>query len=140
MATKKRKSTAKKATKKVAKKTTKKVAKKKVAKKATKKVTKKVAQTTNSLANIPVELDSFIKKVNDKDFKFKFELSDSRKHVDKLENLVHEIVLGFIDGCLIVAFSIVDIEEMKLIFLVAIVFVSCILGVKMLIDLIHHGY
>ena len=105
-----------------------------------KKVSKQIVKTTNSMANIPVELDSFIKKVNDKDFKFKFELSDSRKHVDKLENLVHEIVLGFIDGCLIVAFSIVDIEEMKLIFLVAIVFVSCILGVKMLIDLIHHGY
>ena len=105
-----------------------------------KKVTKKVAQTTNSLANIPVELDSFIKKVNDKDFKFKFELSDSKKHVDKLENLVHEIVLGFIDGCLIVAFSIVDIPEMKLVFFVAIVFISCILGIKMLIDLIHHGY
>ena len=44
------------------------------------------------------ELDSFIKKVNDKDFKFKFELSDSKNHVDKLENLVHEVILGFIDG------------------------------------------
>ena len=105
-----------------------------------KKIGKQIAKTTTSMANIPVEVDNFIKKVNDKDFKFKFELSDSRKHVDKIENLVHEIVLGFIDGCLIVAFSIVDIEEMKLIFLVAIVFISCILGVKMLIDLIHHGY
>ena len=105
-----------------------------------KKVTKKIVQTTNSMANIPIEVDSFIKKVNDKDFKFKFELSDSKNHVDKLENLVHEIVLGFIDGCLIVAFSIVDIPEMKLVFFVAIVFISCILGIKMLIDLIHHGY
>lgn len=105
-----------------------------------KKVTKQIAKTTTSMASIPVELDNFIKRINDKDFKFKFEMSDSKKHVDKIENLVHEIVLGFIDGCLIVAFSIVEIEEMQLIFLVAIVFVSCILGVKMLIDLIHHGY
>ena len=105
-----------------------------------KRIGKKIAKTTSSMVNIPVELDNFIKKVNDKDFKFKFELSQSKKHIDKLENLVHEIVLGFIDGCLIVAFSIVEIDEMKLVFLVAIVFISCILGVKMLIDLLHHGY
>ena len=109
-------------------------------KKDFKKVGKKIVQTTSSIPSIFIELDNLIKKMNDKDFKFKFEMSESRKHVDKIENLVHEIILGFLDGCLIIAFSMIDIPEMKLIFLVAIVFISAILSVKMLIDIIHHGY
>ena len=105
-----------------------------------KEIGKKIVKTTNSIADIPVELDSFIKKVNDKDFKFKFELSDSRNHVDKLENLVHEVILGFIDGCLIVGFSIIEMPDIKLLFLIAIIFISGLLGVKMILDLVHHGY
>ena len=105
-----------------------------------KEIGKKIVKTTSSMVNIPVELDSFIKKVNDKDFKFKFELSDSKNHVDKIENLVHEVVLGFIDGCLIVGFSLIDMPDIKLLFLIAIIFISGLLGVKMILDLVHHGY
>ena len=101
---------------------------------------KKIVKTTNSMVSIPVELDKFIKRINDNDFKFKFELSDSRNHVDKLENLVHEVILGFLDGCLIVGFSIIDVPDIKLLFLIAIIFISGLLGIKMILDLIHHGY
>ena len=105
-----------------------------------KKIGRKIAKSTNSLVDIPIETEKIIKKINNEELKLKFELSDSKKHVDKIENLIHEIVLGFIDGCLIVGFSIVEIQDMKIIFLIAIIIISVMLGIMMLLDLIHHGY
>ena len=99
-----------------------------------------VLKSAHDLVTIPNEVASFLKSVNNGDAKFKIELSDSSKHVDKLENLVHEIVLGFVDGCLIIGCVVTNDELIKGIFFGAAVIVSIWLLIKMIIDIIHRGY
>ena len=72
--------------------------------------------------------------------KFKFEMASSTKQVDKLESLIHELVLGFIDGCLIIAASLINDKPLKLTFMLFIIILSSILIVKIIIDHNHHGY
>ena len=104
------------------------------------KIGKKIVNAADSLVQIPIETKEVVNKINKEDFKFKFEMSESKKHIDKIENLVHEVILGFLDGCLILGYSFIDDPNVQLIFLIAIVFISGLLIVKMLVDLVHHGY
>ena len=105
-----------------------------------KKTGRDLAKNGASLLEIPNQMEKLMKMVSSGDFKFKFELSDSSKHVDKIENLVHEIILGFIDGCLILWFSFLDSSCVKFIFLVFIILISAWLLLKMIFDLFHKGY
>ena len=105
-----------------------------------KKTSRNLAKSGASLLEIPNQMEKLMKMVSSGDFKFKFELSDSSKHVDKIENLVHEIILGFIDGCLILGFSFLDSPCVKFIFLVFIILISAWLLLKMIFDLFHKGY
>ncbi len=101
---------------------------------------KQLLKGVYDVASIPGEIASFLKSVNNGETKFKIELSDSTKHVDKLENLVHEIILGFVDGCLIIATVLTDDELFKSIFMIAVVIITIWLLVKMVVDIIHRGY
>ena len=67
-------------------------------------------------------------------------MSDSSKHVDKIEALIHELVIGFIDGCLIISISFINDPSIRFIFLIFIILLSSWLIVKMLIDSKHSGY
>ncbi len=103
-------------------------------------VNKKISQCGNSLISLPKELNNLIKDLNNGKIKFNFELANSNKQVDKIESLVHELILGFIDGCLIISASIVDEAYIKLVFILFIIIVSSILVTKIIIDHNHHGY
>ena len=105
-----------------------------------KKIEKKVLKSSKSLINIPEETESLLKYIKQGNFKFKLELSNSTKHIDKLENLLHELILGFIDGCLILAYSFTKTELAKFIMLTFIIIVSALLTFKMIRDLLHKGY
>ena len=105
-----------------------------------KNIEKKVLRSSKSLINIPTETESLLKYIRQGDFKFKLELSDSNKHIDKIENLLHELILGFIDGCLILAYSLVQGETAKYIILLFIIVLSAWLFFKMIMDLFHKGY
>ena len=104
------------------------------------KIEKKVLKSSKSLINIPEETESLLKYIKQGNFKFKLELSNSTKHIDKLENLLHELILGFIDGCLILAYSFTKTELAKFIILTFIIIVSALLTFKMVRDLLHKGY
>ena len=105
-----------------------------------KKISRNLVRSGNSLVNLPNRVDKLMKNVSDGEFKFKFELSDSSKHVDKIENLVHELILGFIDGCLILGYSLCSSSGMKCFFLIFIIIISAWLLLKMIFDLFHKGY
>ena len=105
-----------------------------------KKVGKKVYQNGKSLINFPSEAESLLKEIKDGDFKFKFEMSDSSKHVDKIEALIHELIIGFIDGCLIISVSFISDISIRFIFVIFIILLSSWLLIKMLIDSNHKGY
>ena len=100
----------------------------------------KVASDIHSMIEIPKELSTFIKSVNNGETKFKVEMSQSKNHIDKLENLVHELVLGFIDGCLIIATTLVKDVELKKYFFIGAIIISFWLIIKMIYDIIHRGY
>ena len=100
----------------------------------------KVVSDIHSMVEIPKELSTFIKSVNNGETKFKVEMSQSKNHIDKLENLVHELVLGFIDGCLIIATTIVKEQDLKQYFFIGAIIVTIWLILKMVYDIIHRGY
>lgn len=102
--------------------------------------TKQALKNISDIADIPSELSSLLKAVNNGETKLKIELSDSTKHVDKLENLVHEVILGFIDGCLIIGTVVTNDEKIKLFFFFTVIVVTIWLVIKMVIDIIHRGY
>ena len=105
-----------------------------------KKKSKEVLKTAYDIASIPNETASLLKSINNGETKFKVEMSDSTKHVDKLENLVHELILGFIDGCLIIATVLTVDKTLKSIFFVSVIIITVWLLIKMIMDIFHRGY
>ena len=105
-----------------------------------KKVGKKIYKSGKSIVDIPTDLEDVLKSIKDGSFKFNMELSDSSRQVDKLEMLVHELIIGFIDGCLIIATSFIDNPSVQFIFIIFIILLSSWLFVRMLIDNKHKGY
>ena len=105
-----------------------------------KKISRDLVKSGNSLVSLPNRFDKLMRSVSNGDFKFKFELNDSSKHVDKIENLVHELILGFIDGCLILGYSLCSSRSIKCFFLIFIIVISAWLLLKMIFDLFHKGY
>lgn len=101
---------------------------------------KQVLKNAYDVASIPSEFSSLLKAINNGETKFKVEMSDSTKHVDKLENLVHEIILGFVDGCLIIATVLTQDKMLKDIFFVGVIVLTIWLIIKMIFDIIHRGY
>ena len=82
----------------------------------------------------------FFESLNNGETKFKFELSDSSNQVDKIEKLVHELIIGFIDGCLIISLSFISSPSFRFIILIFIILLSTWLLIRMLIDHNHRGY
>lgn len=100
----------------------------------------RVMKSVDNLLDMPTEINYLLKSINTGQTKFKVELSESANQVDKLENLVHEVVIGFIDGCLVIATAIIDIPQLKKIFIILILILTTWLVVKMIKDLLHRGY
>lgn len=100
----------------------------------------KILKSTHDITAIPSEVLNLVSSINNGEAKFKFEFSDSSNQVDKIESLVHEIVVGFIDGCLIIGATFVNDEQVKAIFIIAIMILSGFLIFKMLFDHKHKGY
>ena len=101
---------------------------------------KDAIKSVYDLTSIPNEISSLLKSINSGEKKFKVEMSDSSKHVDKLENLVHELILGFIDGCLIIATVLTTEKILKNIFFISVMIITLWLIIKMIIDINHRGY
>ena len=101
---------------------------------------KQIMRSAYDIATIPNEISSLLRSLNNGDAKFKVEMSDSARHVDKLENLVHELILGFVDGCLIIATVVAKEELLKKFFFVGVIVITLWLIIKMIMDLMHRGY
>lgn len=101
---------------------------------------RKVISNVNKMIDIPGELSVLLKSINNGETKFKLELSDSTKQVDKLENLVHELIIGFLDGCLVIATVLINDIELRKFFIILVIILTIWLLIKMIIDLMHRGY
>lgn len=97
-------------------------------------------KNTKSLINIPSEILTFFETINNGDNKIKFEMSASSKSVDKIEKLLHELIIGIIDASLILSLSNEENKVLRIIIIVLIIILSVWLFMKMLFDHIHKGY
>ena len=102
--------------------------------------TKTLAKSAKNMLNLPNEANQFLRYFNRGDGKVKVEMSASTNQVDKLENLLHEFIIGLIDASLILAYSLQDDVATKNVLFYFILFLSIWLFIKMLIDHIHKGY
>lgn len=101
---------------------------------------RKIVKNTKSLVSIPNEVLTFFKAMNNGDNKIKFEMSGSKRQVDKIEKLLHELIIGIIDASLILALSNEQNELIRKVLIICIIILSLWLFIKMLIDHIHKGY
>lgn len=101
---------------------------------------KKIVKSTKSMIQLPSEIHQFLQSFNRGEGKVKLEMSASSHQVDKLENLLHEFIIGLLDASLILAYSLERDLLVRRVLFYFIVILSIWLFIKMLIDHIHKGY
>ena len=103
-------------------------------------VGKTVINSTNGLLKLPGEVSNLITSISNGEIKFKVEFSDSNYHIDKLEKLLHELIITFLDGILIICLCFSKSHEQREILGLFVIILSVWLLIKMLIDRMHNGY
>ena len=105
-----------------------------------KRIVKQLVRNTNNLMNIPSDLANLIKDINNGEVKFKMEFSDSSRQIDKIEKLLHELILGFVDGALIMGIGFCNDMMLKSVFIFFGIVISILLIIMMIRDYVHKGY
>lgn len=101
---------------------------------------KEIVNTSREVMALPKEIRQFFKSFNQNHGKVKIEMSASSKEVDKLENLLHEFIIGLLDASLILGYNLQKNIPERRVLLVFIVGLSIWLLIKMFIDFIRSGY
>ena len=94
----------------------------------------------NSLSQLPSELLNLVRDVNRGETKIDIEMANSDKQVDKLEKMLHQLVIGFLDAAVLLGASMVNNEILRWIYLGAAGIFSGWLFTQMIIDHFHKGY
>lgn len=94
----------------------------------------------NSMSELPVQLLNFVKDVNRGETKFDIELANSEKQVDKLEKMLHQLVIGLLDAAVLLGASFVENVVMKWIYGGLAGVFTVWLFVQMAKDHFHKGY
>lgn len=94
----------------------------------------------NSLSNLPNELLSLVRDVNRGETKFDVEMANSDKQVDKIEKMLHQLVIGFLDAAVILGASMVNNKILRWIYIGFAILFSVWLFTQMLKDHFHKGY
>ncbi|MEE3343188.1 MAG: AarF/UbiB family protein [Bacilli bacterium] len=103
------------------------------------KVGKDIINMGNGLINLPDESLKLVKSINRGEVNFKIELNDSEHKIDKLEAMLHLIVVGLLDASLLLGASIVDSIFLRNIYLGFACVLSIWLVIRMYIDYINKG-
>ena len=101
---------------------------------------KHLVTSANSLSQLPGELLSLVRDVNRGETKIDIEMANSDKQVDKLEKMLHQLVIGFLDAAVLLGASMVNNEILRWIYLGAAGIFSGWLFTQMIIDHFHKGY
>lgn len=94
----------------------------------------------NSLSMLPNELLNFIKDINRGETKIDIEMANSQKQVDKLEKMLHQLVIGLLDAAILLGASMVHNEILRYIYLAFAVIFTIWLFIQMAKDHFHKGY
>ena len=101
---------------------------------------KNIAIGANSLIELPSELLNFVKDVNRGETKFDIEMANSDKQVNKLEKMLHQLVIGVLDAAVLLGASIVNNNVLRWIYLFFALIFTIWLFTQMLKDHFHNGY
>ena len=93
----------------------------------------------SSLPKIPNELLNLITDINRGETKFDIEMTNSDRQIDKLESMLHQIIIGVLDAALLLGASMVESEILRNIYFIAAFILSLWLIIKMLVDYFHKG-
>ena len=101
---------------------------------------KNIAVGANSLSELPSELLNFVKDLNRGETKIDIEMANSDKQVDKLEKMLHQLIIGFLDAAVLLGACVVNNNTLRYIYLVFAVIFTIWLFKEMLKDHFHNGY
>lgn len=71
----------------------------------------------NSLSMLPNELLNFVRDINRGETKIDIELANSQKQVDKLEKMLHQLIIGLLDAAILLGASMVNNQILRYIYL-----------------------
>ena len=94
----------------------------------------------NSLSELPTELLSFVKDVNRGETKIDIEMANSDKQVDKLEKMLHQLVIGLLDAAVLLGACMVDNKILRAIYIILGTIFTVWLFIQMAKDHFHSGY
>ena len=94
----------------------------------------------NSFSELPSELLNFIKDVNRGETKFDIEMANSDKQVNKLEKMLHQLVIGVLDAAVLLGASIVNNNALRWVYLAFATVFTVWLFIGMVKDHFHNGY
>ena len=94
----------------------------------------------NSLSMLPNELLSFVRDINRGETKIDIELANSQKQVDKLEKMLHQLIIGLLDAAILLGASMVNNQILRYIYLALAAIFTIWLFIQMVKDHFHKGY
>lgn len=94
----------------------------------------------NSIGKLPNELLNFVRDINRGETKIDIEMANSDKQVNKLEKMLHQVVIGVLDAAILLGACIVDNEVLRYIYIVLGAIFTVWLFIQMAKDHFHNGY
>ncbi len=91
------------------------------------------------LPKIPNEMYNLLATVNRGESKIGIEMTNSDKQIDKLENMLHQVIIGILDAAVILGATMVNNTVLRNIYIVLAIFLTIWLIIKMFIDYVHKG-
>ena len=101
---------------------------------------KNLINGVNSINKLPTELLNLVRDVNRGNTKFDIEMANSDRQVDKLEKMLHQLVIGLLDAAVLLGASMVKNDVLRWFYIVFAVIFSTWLFVQMVRDHFHNGY
>ena len=99
-----------------------------------------IVSGVNSLGELPTELLSFVKDINRGETKIDIEMANSDKQVDKLEKMLHQLVIGLLDAAVLLGACMVDNKILRAIYIILGTIFTIWLFIQMAKDHFHSGY
>ena len=101
---------------------------------------KNLVTGVSSFSELPSELLSLVRDLNRGETKFDIEMANSEKQVDKLEKMLHQIVIGVLDAAVLLGASMVNNDTLRWIYIALAVIFTVWLMIQMAKDHFHNGY
>ena len=99
-----------------------------------------VVTGANSLSMLPNELLNFIRDINRGETKIDIEMANSAKQVDKLEKMLHQLIIGLLDAAILLGATMVNNKILRYIYLAFAIVFTIWLFIQMAKDHFHKGY